>query len=280
MLPTERHLKIIEEINDGGLVSADSLAALFDVSLETVRRDLRELERQGLLQRVYGGAIGPEVRTDEIAFEHRRLQNKHRKRMIAEQAAALVEPGDTIFIDSGSTCLEFARSLSSDWSGRVLTNCLLVAVELAARPQLEVLITGGQVRSGDLSCSGDFGVALHDNFYVARAFVGAGGVHPDAGLTDYQIAEGSSRRLWIERSAAFYVMADSSKLGVIAPFRVAPIEAITAVVTDDEERGEVLEHLISNGTEVIVGRSTSVAPITSLPQRRVRHSSKVQTGSK
>jgi DeoR family glycerol-3-phosphate regulon repressor len=245
--------------------------------LETVRRDLRELERQGLLQRVYGGAIGPELRTDVIAFEHRRLQNNNRKRAIAQRAAALVQPGETIFIDSGSTCLEFARSLPSDWSGRVLTNCLLVAIELAPRSQLEVLITGGQVRGGDLSCSGDFGIALHDNFYVARAFVGAGGVHPDAGLTDYQIGEGSSRRLWIERSAAFYVLADSSKLGVIAPFRVAPIEAVTAVVTDDEERSEVLEHLLSNGTEVIVVRSASPASVAKASPRRVRHASRIHT---
>lgn len=260
MLPTERRLKILKEIQIGGLVSADRLGELFNVSLETVRRDLRDLEREGLLQRVYGGAVGPEVRTTEVAFEQRRIEHRDRKRLIAETAVAMVQSGETIFIDAGSTCLEFARALAPDWSGRVLTDSLLVAIELSSRPNAEVILTGGQVRSGNLSCSGPYGMALHEEFYVAQAFVGAGGVHPDAGLTDYHPGEGSLRRQWLKRAAAFYVLADSAKLGVIAPYWVAPIEEVTALVTDADERREVLDHLQTGATEVIVarpGRATS-----------------------
>jgi DeoR/GlpR family transcriptional regulator of sugar metabolism len=271
MLPTERRLKILKEIQIGGLVSADRLGELFNVSLETVRRDLRDLEREGLLQRVYGGAIGPEVRTTEVAFEQRRIEHRDRKRLIAETAVAMVKSGETIFIDAGSTCLEFARALPSDWSGRVLTDSLLVAIELTLRPNAEVILTGGQVRGGNLSCSGPYGLALHEEFYVAQAFVGAGGVHPDAGITDYHPGEGSLRRLWRNRSAAFYVLADSGKLGAIAPYWVAPIEAVTALVTDAEERREVLDHLQTGTTEVIVAKPGSTKSLGDSHRQRRNH---------
>lgn len=268
MLPTERRMKILQEIQIGGLVSADRLAELFGVSLETVRRDLRDLEREGLLQRVYGGAIGPEVRTTEVAFEQRRIEHRDRKRLIAETAVAMVTPGETIFIDAGSTCLEFARALPADWSGRVLTDSLLVAIELTSRPNADVILTGGQVRSGDLSCSGPYGLALHEEFYVAQAFVGAGGVHPDAGITDYHPGEGFLRRLWIKRSAALYVLADSGKLGVIAPYWIAPLEAVTALVTDAEERREILDHLQAGPSEIIVARPRATKPAVESHRRR------------
>lgn len=254
VLPSERRLQIVDEIHGSGVVRAEHLAERFGVSLETVRRDLRDLERQGLLQRVYGGATSSDFRAAEENFEQRCLLHQDRKREIAAAAVALVEPDETIFIDVGTTCLEFARSLPSDWSGRVLTNSLLVAVELAARPAVEVLVTGGQVRGGDMTCSGPFGAALHEFFYVARAFVGAGGVHPEAGLTDYHLGEGSLRRLWLERAVTFYVLSDSSKLGVIAPFQVAATQALTAVITDCAERGEIIEELRERGTDVIIGR--------------------------
>ncbi len=276
MLPTERRLKILKEIQIGGLVSADRLGELFNVSLETVRRDLRDLEREGLLQRVYGGAVGPEVRTTELAFEQRRIEHRDRKRLIAETAVAMVQSGETIFIDAGSTCLEFARALASDWSGRIITNSLLVAVELSSRLNAEVILTGGQVRSGNLSCSGPYGLALHEEFYVAQAFVGAGGVHPDAGLTDYHPGEGSLRRLWLKRAAAFYVLADSGKLGVIAPYWVAPLEDLTALVTDAEERSEVLDHLRTGATEVIVATPRTAKKLPGDPHRSARsHASAV-----
>ena len=280
MLPTERRLKIVDEVHDSGVVRAESLAEQFGVSLETVRRDLRDLELQGLLQRVYGGATTLDVRSSEGDFEHRRALHEDRKALIAAAAATLVQPEETIFIDVGTTCVAFARALPETWSGRVLTNSLLVAAELAPRPHLEVLLTGGEVRGGDLTCSGPFGAPLYELFYVARAFVGAGGVDPEAGLTDYHLGEGALRRRWLEQSAAVYVLSDSSKLGVVAPFKVAPLEALTAVVTDGQENGDVVERIRSSGTDVIVGSPAASEPEARKAPKRFRHSLSAYTRGK
>ncbi len=280
VLPTERRLKIVDEVLDSGVVSAESLAELFGVSLETVRRDLRDLELQGLLQRVYGGATAPDVRATEGDFEQRRFLYEDRKFAIAAKAAQLVKPNETIFIDMGTTCLEFARALPHSWSGRVLTNSLLVAAALAQRPTVSILLTGGEVRGGDLTCSGPFGAALHELFYVARAFVGAGGVDPVAGLTDYHLGEGALRRRWLEESATFYVLADSSKLGVIAPFKIAPLAALTAIVTDDLENGDVVERIRASGADVIVGSPATKEPVARKASRQANHSRSIYTRGK
>jgi DeoR/GlpR family transcriptional regulator of sugar metabolism len=89
-------------------------------------------------------------------------------------------------------------------------------------------------------------------FFVARAFVGSGGVHPTAGLTDYNLSEGLQRKSWLESAAAVYVLSDSSKLGVIAPFQIADTASLTAVITDDVEHSNVVEELRSGGVDVIV----------------------------
>ena len=146
---------------------------------------------------------------------------------------SLVEPGETIVIDVGTTALEVARALPPAFHGRVLTNSVPAALELAARDQVEIMLCGGQVRPGDAACSGAHAEAFFAEFYADRAFLGSGGVHPEAGLTDYYPAEVVVRRTIIAHTAACYVLADSSKLGAIAVHRVCPLDRITAVLTDD-----------------------------------------------
>ncbi len=205
------------------------------MSLETIRRDLRRLQDAGLLERVYGGATRPSGRSSEGSFATRTTRNIERKRAIAMLAASLVEPEETIIIDIGTTALEVARALPANFRGRVLTNSVPAAMELAARGDVELLLCGGQVRPGDAACAGAHAEAFFAEFYADRAFLGSGGVHPEAGLTDYYPAEVVVRRTIIAHTALTYVLADSSKLGVIAVHRVCPLDQLTAVLTDDEE---------------------------------------------
>jgi DeoR family transcriptional regulator, fructose operon transcriptional repressor len=233
MLPTQRRQAILAEVSERSAVAADELAREFDVSVETIRRDLRNLQRQGLLDRVYGGATRPAGRSSEGSFAARSTRHIEAKRAIAALAASLVEPGETIVIDVGTTALEVARALPPAFHGRVLTNSVPAALELAARDQVEIMLCGGQVRPGDAACSGAHAEAFFAEFYADRAFLGSGGVHPEAGLTDYYPAEVVVRRTIIAHTAACYVLADSSKLGAIAVHRVCPLDRITAVITDD-----------------------------------------------
>ncbi|MGH3201444.1 MAG: DeoR/GlpR family DNA-binding transcription regulator [Streptosporangiaceae bacterium] len=251
MLPTQRRRAILTELRQTDAVSAEDLAQRYGVSAETIRRDLRGLRDAGLLQRVYGGALP--VRSTEGTFAARSAQHGARKLAIARLAATLIQPEDTIVIDIGTTALEVARALPESFRGRVLTNSVPVAMELAVRDQIELLLSGGQVRPGDAACYGAQAEAFFGEFYADKAFLGSGGVHPRAGLTDYHPPEVITRRTIIAHSAASYVLADSSKLGAVAVHRVCPLSGITAVLTDHQASPEVTEALAEAGCTVLSG---------------------------
>ena len=230
MMPTQRRQAILAEVRKASAVSAEDLAEMFGVSVETIRRDLRGLRDQGLLERVYGGALS--VQSTEGTFAARSTRHHDRKRAIAALAVGLVEPQDTIVIDIGTTALEVARALPADFRGRVLTNSVPVAMELSARDQVELLLSGGQVRSGDAACYGAQADAFFAQVYADKAFLGSGGVHAGAGLTDYYPHEVAARRVMIAHAGSSYVLADSSKLGQVAVHRVCALTQVTAVITN------------------------------------------------
>jgi DeoR family fructose operon transcriptional repressor len=252
MLPSQRRHAILAEVRSATAVSAEALARRFAVSVETIRRDLRSLERDGLLDRVYGGATRPSGRSSEGSFAVRSVRNIGRKRAIATLAARLIQPEETIIIDVGTTALEVARALPPAFRGRVLTNSVPAAMELSARTDIELLISGGQVRTGDGACSGAYADGFFGEFYADRAFLGSGGVHPDAGLTDYYPSEVVVRRAIISHTAACYVLADSSKLGLIAVRGVCPLDQITAIITDDQADPELVSGLEGAGATILI----------------------------
>jgi len=254
MLPTQRRQAILAQVREQAAVSAEDLAKQFGVSVETIRRDLRTLGERGLLERVYGGATRSAGRSSEGSFATRSVRNIDRKQAIAALAASLVEAGETVVIDVGTTALAVARALPASFRGRVLTNSVPVAMELSARPEIELLLCGGQVRAGDGACAGAHAEAFFDEFYADRAFLGSGGVHPEAGLTDFYPAEVAVRRTIISHTAASYVLADSSKLGEIAVHRVCPLDRLTAVLTDDAQHGGAYAALAATGLTMLRAR--------------------------
>lgn len=239
MLPSQRRQAILESVRASEVASAESLARRFKVSVETIRRDLRALQSDGLLERVYGGAARPSGRSSEGSFTARSLRNADSKRAIALLAASLVKPDDTVIIDVGTTALEVARALPGSFRGRVITGSVPVAMALVQRTGVDLMLCGGQVRAGDGACSGAHAEAFFAEFYADKAFLGSGGVHPDAGLTDYYPPEVVIRRTIIAHTASSYVLADSTKLGTIAVHRVCALDDITAVITDDHDADAV-----------------------------------------
>ena len=249
MLPTQRRQAILAEVRQARAVSAEDLARRYGVSLETIRRDLRGLRDRGLLERVYGGALS--VRSTEGDFATRSTLHAACKQAIAQLAATLVEPEDTLVIDIGTTALEVARALPESFRGRVLTNSVPAAMALADREEIELLLCGGQIRHGDAACFGAHAEAFFADFYADKAFLGSGGVHAQAGLTDYHPPEVTTRRTIIAHAAASYVLADSSKLGAIAVHRVCPLSRVTAVLTDHQAGAEATDALVSAGCTVL-----------------------------
>jgi DeoR family transcriptional regulator, fructose operon transcriptional repressor len=252
MLPTQRRQAILADVRQSSAVSAEELARRYSVSLETIRRDLRGLRDQGLLERVYGGALS--IRSTEGTFTTRSVLNSDGKQAICRLAASLVDPDDTIVIDVGTTALEVARALPPTFRGRVLTNSVPVAMLLSGVEQAERIdlhLCGGQVRQGDAACFGSHAETFFADCYADKAFLGSGGVHADAGLTDFHPHEVSTRRVIIAHSGASYVLADSSKLGSIAVHRVCPLDQIEAILTDPQATTEQADAIERTGCTVL-----------------------------
>jgi DeoR family transcriptional regulator, fructose operon transcriptional repressor len=252
VLPEERRLNIVEQVRAKPLVRADELARRFGVSIETVRRDLDALRRDGLIRRVYGGATGIVPHTLEAPFDQRQGLHLEAKRSIGRLAASLVEPTDAVVLDVGTTVAELARLLPADFRGRVLTSSLLVAAEVSRRQGVEVEVAGGRLRGGDLACSGAHAAAFFAGWFADKAFLGSGGVHPEAGLTDYHPDEVATRQVMLAHAAEVYVLADSSKLGQVALRKVCDLDQLTAVITDDQARPSAVRALENKGVRMLV----------------------------
>ncbi|WP_169978404.1 DeoR/GlpR family DNA-binding transcription regulator [Microbispora sp. H10836] len=252
MLPAQRHQRIIEALGRKGTVRTEDLAALLGVSHETVRRDLAILERRALLVRVHGGATAaPSGTGEELSYLERSTSQSEAKAVIGELAARLLRPGQTVIIDVGTTAVHVARALPPFFRGVVATCSLLVAAELAGRPGVEVLVAGGRVRQGDLAVSNAHTLGFFQDLRADVAFLGSGGVDAEAGLTDYFLDEVATKRVILAGTARTYVLADSSKHGRVAAYRVCALDGPSGLITDAEPSPELASALVRAGAQVI-----------------------------
>lgn len=253
MLPAERHSLIADMVRNAHVVSTDTLVRELAVSGETVRRDLLALEERGLLVRVHGGAASTEPQISrEPSVDQRQRLGAGGKTRIGRAAASLVREGQIVMIDVGTTAAAVARALPAGLAATVLTNSLVVASELAERPGLEVLVSGGRVRAGDLALSNAAAASFFAGVFPAVAFLGSGGLHPEAGLTDYYPEEIAVRRTVLANSQRSYALVSSEKFGRIAGYQVCPLSALTGVIVDKEPTGDLRDALADAGAEVIV----------------------------
>jgi DeoR family transcriptional regulator, fructose operon transcriptional repressor len=240
LLPEERRSRILRALDRAGTLSTEQLATELRVSAETIRRDLIRLDRHHQLRRVHGGAMAATaIRREEAPFAHRAESDAEAKRRIGELAASLTSADQTLIVDIGTTALAGARALPETFRGTVLTCSLVAAAELAGRPGVEVLVAAGRVRGGDLAVSNALTVAFFNGVRADVAFLGTGGVSAEQGITDYYIDEIATRRVIIANSNTTYALADTSKLGSVAPHHVCGLEEVTAVITDREPTPEM-----------------------------------------
>lgn len=249
-LAKERLQQIADLLQDApdGMRPAD-IGERLGLSRETVRRGLLELERQGLVQRTHGRVVS---HGHEHPFRQRRQQHRPTKRAIGRSAAKRIVSGSTIVLDVGTTVAELASLLGPAFQGRVLTNSLLAAAELADRPDVEVLTSGGRVRGGDLACSGPTTEQFFAKWFADQAFLGSGGVDAKAGLTDFWEPEAVVRQVMLTHAKERFVLADSSKLGRVAPVQVCALAELTAIITDDQLDPHVHRTLKDAGVQLVI----------------------------
>lgn len=227
---------------------ASDLADEFRVSQDTVRRDLRELDEAGALRRVHGGALPPRGDTSPLPVRARRATEA--KASIARRAAQIVSDGDVVVLDGGTTTLELARALPPNLSATVVTNSLPIALALAEHPRIEPIVVGGNVRARSLVTVGAASVASLEGIRADVLFLGVCGLHPEIGITVEDAEEREGKRAMIAGAAEVVGLADHDKLGTALPFVVAPLNAVTKLITSAKDE-RVLAPYRALGIEVL-----------------------------
>lgn len=227
----QRQERILQRLGSDVTVRISTLADQFDVTTETIRRDIDELTDKGLVDRTYGGAASKSL-SSEPAMEQRRLTQVAERERIGVCAAALIDPDDVLMIDAGSTTLGFARSLAArDMNLTVLTNCLAVAHVLGAFKRIRVMLCPGEYRDTESGLYGEETIAFLDRFMANKAIIGAGG------LTSDSVTDADSQASWIkqkmmERAEKSFLLLDHSKFDTQLFSTVCKTSQIDSIVTD------------------------------------------------
>jgi DeoR/GlpR family transcriptional regulator of sugar metabolism len=262
LLPAERHRRIQEYLQEHRAARVSTLAEQLGVSEVTIRRDLEELERRGLLERTHGGAIVAQRLAHESPYHEAASRHSLEKQRIAAAAARLAADGDTVFLNGGTTTLEVVRHLGP--KVRVVTNHVGAAMEAGERGA-ELVLVGGEYRVASNSCVGELATRTLRGIFATRAFIGVEGFSLRSGLTTPAIAEAEVARVMIEQTRGqVVIVADSSKVGVVADFSIAPIGAASILVTDAGLDDEYRVELTALGVQVVVADDVIVVP-TSAP---------------
>lgn len=230
-LAPERWDQLRALVRDHGVIRVEDLCRQLRVSPATVRRDLDELERHGSIRRVHGGAVSVEGRLDEPLFADKTSLAVREKRRIAEAALRFVTPGDTIYLDGGSTVLELARLLRERANVTVVTNSLQAASELAGRgPRLMVI--GGELRRLSQTLVGPLTRLTLSELHLDKAFMGTIGFALNEGLTTTDPSEAFTKELVMRQARQVIVLADSSKAGKVSFASAGSWDRVQVLITD------------------------------------------------
>jgi DeoR family transcriptional regulator of aga operon len=223
---------ILEALNERGSVTVPDLAGRLAVSEASVRRDLGLLEKQKLLTRTHGGAVASGV-LYELPMRYRGGQQHEAKRAIAAAAAAMVtDETASVALNGGTTTTEVARELASRSGLRVVTNALNIASELVVRPNIDLVMCGGNARSNSYELVGPLAELTLAHINVDVAILGVDGIDPAAGFTTHHEVEAQTNRALLKAAGRIVVVADASKLGRRGFAKIIDISSVTDIVTD------------------------------------------------
>src|SRR3954447_13175180 len=239
MLTAERRRSIMQTLQRDGKVLASELSKNLHVSEDTVRRDLRELAAAGKLQRVHGGALPrPPI---PVSYTGRLEHEPEAKSEIAKVATDLVEDGQVVFLDAGTTTLEVARRLPEGLRATVVTNSPPIALALAEHPGVEVIVVGGRLHKESVVAVGAEAVETIRSFRADLCLLGVCGLHPEEGLTTPVYEEVAVKRVMIACASEVAALVSAEKLDTAFPYVVAPLPSVTYLVTDSSVPAESLD---------------------------------------
>lgn len=247
---SHRQSEILNLARASGRVMVDDLARRFDVSAQTIRKDLNDLCDQRSLTRIHGGAIIASG-VENLAYEARRFVAAEEKRAIGVAAASQIPDGCSLFINIGTTTEEVASALTSHQDLLVITNNLNVAMLLYKYPRIEVIVAGGTVRRSDGAVIGSAAIGLIGQFKVDYAIIGASAIDEEGALLDFDYREVQASQAIIANARSVMLVADSTKLRRSAPVRIAHLSQIQTFVTDEALPPALQSICDTRGIEVI-----------------------------
>lgn len=250
MAPSKRHRDIFRMLERDGTISIAELASNLGVSLETVRRDIKPLARNGSVIKMHG-AVGLPTVISEAPFEKRMRENSEAKKAIAAAVAATIRDGDSIMMDTGTTTSFLARELLEHRRLTVVTNSSDIARTLATVNDNKVYMAGGELRSDNGAAFGTTAIEFASRFSVTHAVISAGAVNVH-GVMDYDLEEAEFARMVLTRGKRAIVITDFSKFGREGVVRVSGLDAVTELATDKPPPKDIADALEAAGVDLLL----------------------------
>jgi DeoR family transcriptional regulator, fructose operon transcriptional repressor len=249
MFTEERHQQILSYLNKYHRASVPELSQVFQVSESTIRRDLSELEQKEMLRRTHGGAVSVDFVRMEPTVREKQTTNLSEKESIAKTASEWIKEKETILLDSGTTTLQLAKHLHS-LNLTIVTNSVSVLTELQDMKNIELLSTGGTVRSQIGAMVGPYAEGFIRRIKVDKLFLGINGVDVRNGLSTPNVLEAQIKKEMISAARQVILLCDHSKLGKITLHQVAPLSEIDVIITDKNASISFLEECDQLGIDV------------------------------
>ncbi len=252
MIATKRREKILELITEDGFAKVGELARIFKVSEVTIRQDLDKLEDEDLIIREHGGAYLKNLpgQVQSFSFQHQGEMDKKDK--VGKRAAALIEDGDTVILDSGSTVTEIAKNLPPVSELTVVTNAVNIPLIIGGRPGMTVLLTSGEFKAPTLSLTGQKAADFFEGVHVDKLFLATAGITLKAGLTYPSLSDLPVKRAMIQAAGTVYLVADSTKIGKQALASLGALSLIDYLITDDGITDDQKKDFEKHGIEMII----------------------------
>ena len=254
MMASQRREKILELLKEDGSAKVIQLSKIFKVSEVTIRQDLEKLEKDGLVKRAHGGAFLKEVEDHVRSCELMNQANLDKKAVIGQQAAQLIEEGDAIILDSGSTTTEIAKNLIGRKNLTVITNALNIALILGAETGIDVIVTGGEFKPPTLSLTGQKSADFFHDIQVDKLFLATAGISLRSGLTYPSLSDIVVKKAMIDVAETVYLVADSTKIGKGAFASLGALSLIDFIITDSDIGKEHLQLFRNHKIELIIAQ--------------------------
>ena len=246
-----RRRKILELLEKNGKVKVSELSRLFGISDVTIRLDLTDLEKSGLLERIHGGAVSTNKAYYNMNFSERISRFEKEKREIAQAAAEKIQDNDTIIMNSGTTTYFIAQELKKKKALTVVTNSISIAQELAHLPNFNIILLGGSYNYQYQFTFGDDTIRQLQNYKTDKLILCVDGVSSAFGLTTQHYQEAEVNRIMLQRVNQIIVVADFSKIGRENFATIAPLEAVDTLITNRSASREELDSIASMGIDIV-----------------------------